>query len=146
MRILLAIDGSEASEAALRSLSRRPWPTGSTVRMLAVVEYVYPAIPEVALTEDFARITQQQLDNAEALIARLSETLAGQPFALEKSIRRGDARTEIVQEAEDWNADLIIVGSHGRTGIKRWVLGSVAESVVRHAPCSVEVVRSKPVA
>ena len=49
----------------------------------------------------------------------------------------------IVDEAENWKADLIVVGSHGYTGIKKWLLGSVAQSVVSHAPCSVEVVRSR---
>jgi nucleotide-binding universal stress UspA family protein len=54
---------------------------------------------------------------------------------------------EIVDEASSFGADLIALGSHGRTGIKRWIIGSVAEYVVRHAPCSIEVVRSpiKPV-
>jgi len=49
----------------------------------------------------------------------------------------------IVDEAENWKADLIVVGSHGYTGIKKWLLGSVAQSVVSHAPCSVEVVRHR---
>ena len=49
----------------------------------------------------------------------------------------------IVDEAKDWPADLIVVGSHGYSGVKRWLLGSVAQSVVSHAPCSVEVVRKR---
>jgi len=49
-----------------------------------------------------------------------------------------------VDQAKDWRADLIVLGSHGRSGIKRWILGSVAEAVVRHAPCSVEVARARP--
>ena len=49
-----------------------------------------------------------------------------------------------VDEATEWPADLIVLGSHGYTGLKRWLLGSVAQSVVAHASCSVEVVRGKP--
>ncbi|PYT09057.1 MAG: hypothetical protein DMF60_03355 [Acidobacteria bacterium] len=56
-------------------------------------------------------------------------------------VRDGDPRSVIVDEAKDWSANLIVVGSHGYTGVKRWLLGSVAHSVVSHAPCSVEVVR-----
>jgi nucleotide-binding universal stress UspA family protein len=55
----------------------------------------------------------------------------------------GDPRSVIVDEAQAWQADLIVLGSHGYTGIKKWLLGSVAQSVVSHAPCSVEVVRGR---
>jgi nucleotide-binding universal stress UspA family protein len=50
----------------------------------------------------------------------------------------------IVQKASEWGADLIVVGSHGRKGIKKFMLGSVAEKVVASSPCSVEVVKDKP--
>lgn len=49
-----------------------------------------------------------------------------------------------MDEAERWPADLIVIGTHGYTGIKRWLLGSVAQAVVNRAPCSVEVVRKRP--
>jgi len=61
----------------------------------------------------------------------------------ETVVRQGDARSVIVDEAMEWSADLIVVGSHGYSGIKRWLLGSVAHSVVAHAPCSVQVVRKR---
>jgi nucleotide-binding universal stress UspA family protein len=57
-------------------------------------------------------------------------------------MREGDPRSVIVEEAEQWPAELIVLGSHGYTGIKKWLMGSVAQSVVSHAPCSVEVVRA----
>ena len=57
--------------------------------------------------------------------------------------REGDARSVIVDEAQKWSADLVMLGSHGYTGIKRLLLGSVALLVVSHAPCSVEIVRRK---
>jgi len=55
----------------------------------------------------------------------------------------GGAASEIVKAAKDWPADLIVIGSHGRSGLKRALLGSVAEAVMRHAPCPVLVVRAK---
>jgi nucleotide-binding universal stress UspA family protein len=56
-------------------------------------------------------------------------------------IRRGDARQEILDSAAEWHSDVIVLGSHGRHGLDRFLLGSVSESVVRHATCSVDVVR-----
>ena len=58
-------------------------------------------------------------------------------------VRTGDARHEIIDYAAAWPADLIVIGSHGRRGLDRFLLGSVSEGVVRHAPCSVEVVRGR---
>jgi nucleotide-binding universal stress UspA family protein len=69
--------------------------------------------------------------------------LKKQGIRAESVVRQGDARAEIVGESEKWAADLIVMGSHGYTGIERLLLGSVALSVVSHAPCSVEIVRRK---
>jgi nucleotide-binding universal stress UspA family protein len=74
---------------------------------------------------------------------KTSETLKRKGLKVESAVREGDARFEIVEEARKWSADLIVLGSHGYTGIKRLLLGSVASSVVSHAPCSVEIVRRK---
>jgi len=59
----------------------------------------------------------------------------------EAFVREGDPRSVTGGEAKDWDADLIILGSHGYTGFKRWLLGSVTQAVASHAPCSVEKVR-----
>jgi nucleotide-binding universal stress UspA family protein len=61
----------------------------------------------------------------------------------ESAVRNGHPRTKIVDEAGKWRADLVVMGSHGRTGLSRLLLGSVAQYVVSHAPCSVEVIRKK---
>ncbi len=78
-----------------------------------------------------------------ALLARAAKSLRGRGLTVEIVLRNGDPRSVIVDEAKDWGADLIIVGSRGYSGIKRMLLGSVAQSVVNNAPCSVEVVRKK---
>jgi universal stress protein A len=61
-------------------------------------------------------------------------------------VRRGRAATEILGTAREWNADLIVMGTHGRTGIAHVVMGSVAEKVVRLAPCPVLTLRGAEVA
>ena len=57
------------------------------------------------------------------------------------AVEWGDPKSKIIDAAEQWHADLIVLGSHGRTGLERFLMGSVSDAVARHAPCSVEVVR-----
>jgi nucleotide-binding universal stress UspA family protein len=141
MRILLAIDGSEPSEVTARMLSARPWPKGTVMRVLSIVEDVAPALSEVALNPLYQQMAQELVQEAEKLVARVADSLRSDGFTVESAVRQGDPRLEIVADATSFSADLIVVGSRGRTGIKRWIIGSVAEYVVRHAPCSVEVIR-----
>jgi len=62
-------------------------------------------------------------------------------FKVDSVIDKGDVKETILDSAIQWHADLIVVGSHGSGGVRRFLLGSVAEAVARHAPCSVEIVR-----
>jgi len=144
MRILLAVDGSSPSQEAVDELARRPWPTASRMRIMSVVQTYVPTAAEFvpgALTTQELR--QQHLKYAEDLVLRAAARLEGTGLHVDTIVREGDPRTEIVDEATDWRADLIVVGSHGRTGLTRLLLGSVAQAVVAHAPCSVEVVRRR---
>jgi nucleotide-binding universal stress UspA family protein len=80
---------------------------------------------------------------ATQLTEKASKSLNEKGLKIESAVREGDARSLVVDEARKWSADLIVLGSHGYSGIKRLLLGSVASSVVSHAPCSVEIVRRK---
>jgi nucleotide-binding universal stress UspA family protein len=150
MKILLAIDDSETSGAAVAAVASRPWPERSEVRVLSVFEgfdtgvlapgtvpFVVPP-PKLA-----AEVQRQRQESAQQLVTRAAEKLRGSGLQVETTVGQGEARSSILEQAKDWNADLIVLGSHGRTGVKRWLIGSVAEYVVRYAPCSVEVVRHK---
>lgn len=152
MKILVAIDGSEASEAVLDTLRARPWPKETSVRVLVVAEPVYPPPPPPAgmmfggtgdAGTSLVEVNNRLLEDAQQLAKRSADGLRDRFSHVEALAVQGDPREAIVDSASEWGADLIVVGSHGRTGIKRWVLGSVAESVVRHAPCSVEVAKRK---
>ena len=144
MRILLAIDGSSHSQAAVDEVARRPWPSKSTVRVMSVFQpYTPPATEFVLAGATLEDIRQQQVSTAEEIATRAVDALTSTGVATETAVREGDPRSAIVDEAEEWGADLIVVGSHGRTGLSRWLLGSVAQAVVGHAPCSVEVVRQR---
>jgi nucleotide-binding universal stress UspA family protein len=145
MRILLAVDGSPYSAVAAESVLSRPWPKGTVVRVVSAVETIVPPAAELwydaggSLEEANRQIVQQ----AEQLTNKVGEMVRASGLTVETAVRRGDPRSVILDEAKEWGADLIVVGSHGYSGIKRLLLGSVAQSVVSHAPCSVEVVRQK---
>jgi nucleotide-binding universal stress UspA family protein len=142
MKILLAVDGSPYSDAAVNEVVSRPWPEGSIVRLVAAVQpYTPPATEIVMAGATMEEVRRQQTTEATQLTSRVADVLRKGGLEIETAIRDGDPRSAIVDEASDWGADLIVMGSHGRTGLKRWLLGSVAGSVVSHAPCSVEVVR-----
>lgn len=140
MRILLAIDGSNCSDMSVKSVAKRSWPAGSIVRVLSVLEPMTLPVPEaVTVSASWYEAVRR---SAYADIKR-SVTVLKQPavFEIETAIRIGTPENVIVQEAEDWHADLIIVGSHGRGRAERFLLGSVSQAVALHARCSVEIVR-----
>lgn len=146
MKILLAVDDSKYSQIATKAVAERCWPAGTVVRVLSVVENIIvpatePWVAEAAIVTERAEQAEQQL--AKQLTAKIASSLRTAGLQAEAEVRTGNASAVIVAVAEAWQADLIVVGSHGYTGIKKLLLGSVAQSVVSHAPCSVEVVREK---
>jgi nucleotide-binding universal stress UspA family protein len=144
MNILLAIDGSAPSQDAIEEVANRPWPSPSTLRILSVIQpYPPPATEIVLASAALEEIRQRQAQDAEQLTRQAGERIAAAGLSVETAVRQGDPRTAIVDAADEWQADLIVVGSHGRTGLKRLVIGSVAQAVVSHAHCSVEVVRRR---
>jgi nucleotide-binding universal stress UspA family protein len=145
MRILLAIDGSAASAVAAHMIPTRPWPKQSSLRLLTVVQPISVAFGPLGgqpqSTDLLDRLAREEMEWANALLKEAAISMRDSGLPVETAVRMGDPRAEIVADAQEHGADLVILGSHGRTGLKRWFLGSVAEHVVRHAPCSVEVVR-----
>lgn len=145
MKILLAVDGSAHAREAADEIRRRPWPSGTVVRVLSAVQTVLPPAMDFGLAGPltFDQIQQEQTRNARELTDEVARTLKKASLQTETAVRDGDPRTVILDEAKDWGADLIVLGSHGHSGLARWLLGSVAQSIVGHAPCSVEVVRRR---
>jgi nucleotide-binding universal stress UspA family protein len=144
MKILLAIDGSSHSHAAVDEVARRPWPAGSTIRVLSAFQPYTPSASEFVLEGATLEDLRRQLaSGAEEITRRAADGLRPTGLATETIVREGDPRSTIVDEADEWGADLIVLGSHGRTGVARWLLGSVAQAVVGHASCTVEVVKRR---
>jgi len=123
-RVLLATDGSETSIVAAHALAERPWPEGSEFRIVSVEE------PWVFKPSSMS----EAVSSAERVLASAGLEATGAVFS-------GSPKQIILEEAQKWAADLIVVGSHGRRGFKRFLLGSVSEAVAMNAHCSVVVVR-----
>lgn len=147
MRILLAIDGSSFSEAAVEEVGRRPWPSGSEVKVISVIEP--PLVPMAdgwaPPAEYYVKLEEASVEQAGSTVNRALDRLRdAQPsLTLTSELLNGSARNVILDEAESWGADLIVVGSHGYRGLTRFLLGSVSQAVASHANCSVEIVRTR---
>ncbi len=139
-RILVPIDFSEASEKAVKYATRFADQFGSSVTLLHVIQpMVYPADfgypPTIVDTLDEA--VQQRIEEKLAALADQGG------FKMDRLVRLGQPYFEIANAARELDVDLIIISTHGRTGLKHAFLGSTAERVVRHAPCPVLTVRER---
>ena len=146
MRILIGVDGSPYSDAALAEVAQRTWPKGTEILVVHAFEMPTAPTTEVwAMPPDYF----EQLDRAvrtqsdaivEASVQKLKSAL-GEGLKINSKAIMGSPKRVILDEAESFKADLIVVGSHGYPTWERLLLGSVSQAVVSHAKCSVEVVR-----
>jgi nucleotide-binding universal stress UspA family protein len=144
MKILLAVDGSEFSQAATQALLTQMRPQGAEVLVLRVVEpRIFSIPPQMApgYAPGQDEIIKEELRHAQELVNQASQALRSAGFNVSARIVEAEARNGILDLAAEWRADLIVLGSHGRKGVQRFLLGSIAEFVARHADCSVEIVR-----
>ena len=147
MKILLAVDGSVYSDEAAQELAKRPWPPQSEVKVITALEIPAPVGMEPwAISPDYFEnferalrpAAQAVLDNA---LLKL-KSITDKTLKITSEIILGSPAQVIVDEAESWGADLIVMGSRGLGVWNRLLLGSVSNAVVHHAKCSVEVVRT----
>jgi nucleotide-binding universal stress UspA family protein len=143
-RILAASDLSKGSDEALLQAHARAVATGAELAVchaLPHLQGVNTLFPQ-RNAESALHVANLEGEIREALAEQLAACLPG--AKVEVFVDRASAYAGIVQRAETWSADLVVVGSHGRTGLPRMLLGSVAEQVVRHAHCAVLVARAAP--
>jgi nucleotide-binding universal stress UspA family protein len=147
MHVLIATDGSQLSiDAARRGVTLLA--QARSVTLLTVLTDV-PGDDaggfegSVYSPEEQAKLWEAEQRVAADELARTAAALTGRE--IERRVEFGDVATTICRVAEEIPADVIVVGSHGRTGLKRMLLGSVSEHVVRHSPCPVLVVHERPV-
>lgn len=140
-KILVATDFGPVSRAALDTAGRLARDQHASLHLITVVRNpsTEPWVVE-AVGVDFAAVLQEVRGEAERSLKAASTAYASLPKLVTK-VLIGDASDQIVQYAKTTGADLIVLGSHGRHGIKRALLGSVAERVAREADCPVLIVR-----
>jgi nucleotide-binding universal stress UspA family protein len=147
MKILLATDGSPASDAAVQEVALRQWPADAEVEVLTVVHTRLPLVSDPILV--LAAGHEALLEEARQKAPEIVEKAASQIRARAPHLRvvtktlEGAPKEVIVEEAERWRADLIVLGAHGYGPVRRFLLGSVAHAVALYAPCSVQIVRSR---
>jgi nucleotide-binding universal stress UspA family protein len=144
MRILLATDGSDFSAAAARSIAERPWPSDSELKIVSVVEpIVHVAAPWYSGGAVIDRVREDSVKKCEDAVSAAKGIVASAGIKTDTAVLEGAPKKRIVEEAKEWGAHMVVVGSHGRRGLTRYLLGSVSEAVAMHAQCSVEVIRSR---
>lgn len=140
MKILMGVDDSKISGDIVRVIVTQFRIESTEILVLHVLQPVAPAPPQ--MDPGYAPELEGDTKPAHALVERIAKELRVAGFKADTAIEVGDVRECILDSAAEWCADLIVVGSYGQRGIRRFLLGSVAEFVARHAQCSVEIVRT----
>ena len=143
MKILLPIDDSKFSEAAIRAVIAQAHSKDTEVRVLHVVEppTLLVARDMTGYDSTLEAVWDEETKQAQVLVAKAAETLRSHGIKVTTSVQQGEPKSLIIDASEEWHADLIVVGSHGRKALDRFLLGSVSDATARHARCSVEIVR-----
>jgi nucleotide-binding universal stress UspA family protein len=150
VNVLLAIDHSTCSVAAVRAVRDGFKPGDTVIRVVHVVEWpddlpIAHTFAEGPSAADSVLAAHENIrQRGHELVARAVSQLHAAQFDATGIVIEGDVRHALLEMAAEWPADTIVLGSHGRKGLERLLLGSVSYNLVRHAPCSVEVVRERP--
>ena len=144
-KIIVGIDGSAAAEAAVREVGQRTWQAGTQVRLVVARDHPSTAgiaarLPRAAgMIADF---NQSSAQRADSMLTWATYQLKSIGLNVSMTIQRGDPKRILLEEARQWNADCIFVGTRDfKNSFERFRLGSVSTAVVNNARCSVEVVR-----
>lgn len=150
MKVILATDGTKYSNAAIEITKTLNLKDGDEILIISIVDMAMPLSIDIyaGYLPSTVEIETAVKENAEKILettsAKIKEIFADKAIAVSTEILHGSPESRIVEKAEEFRADLIIVGSHGYNRWERLLLGSVSDSVVHHAPCSVLVVRNPP--
>ena len=144
--ILLPTDFSDCANYALSTTASLARTFGARIICVNVIEPIVPTVGYTGMTEPLpiADISEQLEDSAERELPKIAGCDECVGLDIEEVIVHGEAASEIVRVANERAVDLIVISSHGRTGLGRILFGSTAEAVVRHAVCPVLVVKPPP--
>ena len=139
MRILLATDGSKDAAAAVAFLRELPLQASSKVRIMSAVTFPTFALEPPPVREFKSSV----LDDVRRVIDEARAALAPRGLDIETEVVIGNPKEEIARSAQEWGADLVVLGARGLGRIKRFLLGSVSLAVARHVSCPVLVVKGR---
>ena len=150
MKIVLAIDGSDFSKEAVNELVKMPLPDDSEISIINVYEHPAMSTPELISTTDTLDVYYREfIANAEKLGEKIVSDAVliisekNSSITITRSVVSGLPKKEILEKAESFDADLIVVGSQGQGAFSRLLLGSVSQYLATHAKCSVMIVKDK---
>ncbi len=143
MKILLAIDDSKTSEVATKMVMEQAQPGNTEVRVLNVLRppTLLVAREMVGYDPSLENSWEMQLETAETMVENVAAGLRATGVITSSSVELGEPRAKILEVAENWHADLIVMGSDQRTRLAGYLQGGIPEAVARRAHCSVEIVR-----
>lgn len=139
MKVLIAVADKVFGDALVGFVRNHKWPEHTAFRILHVVEHG----PGDATKATFDKGFQEDCAESRHLVDHMSASLHREfpDVKIDAIVVIGSATKIIMDSAAEWQADMIVMGSHGRKGLDRLLLGSVAEYVTAHAPCSVSIIR-----
>ncbi len=146
MKVIIAIDNSKPSHTLINDVATRQWNGDDQFMVLHVVSLPDPNHwPEYGLSVWSDLKQKMMLDASELVDGKLAYLKANMKdsHTFTAKVVEGHVCDAIVEEAKLWHADLITIAARGHSAMERWVLGSVADGVLKQAPCSVEIFKSK---
>jgi len=136
--ILVATDFSESAGRAFDYAAALAEKLGAKLHLLHVISVPMIGVPEIGVAV-IASTMESTVQTSQAELDRLAAPCG--PARVETLLRTGDARDVIVDVAKELGIELIVMGTHGRRGVRRALIGSIAEGVLRTAPCPVLTIR-----
>jgi nucleotide-binding universal stress UspA family protein len=141
VKILLGVDDSRHSRAAIDFITTSSWPRDTHVIVLSASPRFFVGPGEAASPAALEKIMEEQAAYHRDLAKMAEQRIRTAGLKSESRMVQGDPRDALIETARQEHVDLIVVGSHGRTGLSKLLLGSVATHVVSHAHCNVLVVK-----
>ena len=148
MKILFATDGAKQSDAAIQILKHLSFSEGDEIKIVSVVDMAVPMAIDIygGYLPDTGELEKTARENAGKVLERTEQQIkalfADKNLMIASEVLFGSPESRIVETAEAIRPDMIVLGSHGYSRWERLLLGSVSDSVVHHAPCSVLIVRT----
>jgi nucleotide-binding universal stress UspA family protein len=146
MRVMMAYDGSPCAEAAVDDLGRAGLPSKVELLLVSVTETWLPPPSGLELvTPGVVTSIHERTEAMKEHVSRIADRLRGRfpSWSVESMQGAGSPAAVLLQKADEWRPDLIVVGSHGAGPIQRFLIGSVSQRVATHAPCSVRIARGR---